>query len=142
MAMEHPPFEDVFPIEDGDFILNIPRNFRRSLLLGIRKAQAAPEEKAASGSGDGYTWKDEGEELEVIFEVAESTSKKDVKIEFRRTEVRMLKPKTQTLKLYKAVEVDGCNWSMGKAGQVILTLEKCDATPWRQPLKEVEGLYL
>ena len=21
MAMEHPPFEDVFPIEDGDFIL-------------------------------------------------------------------------------------------------------------------------
>lgn len=110
--------------------------------MGIRKAQAAPEEKAASGSGDGYTWKDEGEELEVIFEVPESTSKKDVKIEFRRTEVRMLKPKTQTLKLYKAVEVDGCNWSMGKAGQVILTLEKCDATPWRQLLKEVEGLYL
>ena len=106
------------------------------------KAQAAPEEKAASGSGDGYTWKDEGEELEVIFQVPESTSKKDVKIEFRRTEVRMLKPKTQTLKLYKAVEVDGCNWSMGKAGQVILTLEKCDATPWRQLLKEVEGLYL
>lgn len=104
------------------------------------KAQAA-EEKAASGTGDGYTWKDEGEELEVVFQIPPSTGKKDVKIEFRRQEIRMLKPEVKTLKLYKAVDIDGCSLTLG-SGQIVVTLEKCAAEPWPQLLKEVEGLYL
>ncbi|CAK9073441.1 NudC domain-containing protein 1 [Durusdinium trenchii] len=104
------------------------------------RAQAGAEHPA-SGSGDGYTWKDEEEELEVILEVPEGTTKKDVKIDFRREEVRILKPKTLTLKLFKSVEVDGCSWTMGK-GQIVITLEKSEAAPWPQLLKELEGLYL
>eukprot|EP00435_Cladocopium_sp_Y103_P043267 s2016_g12.t1 len=110
--------------------------------LADTAAQAAAEEKAASGTGDGYTWKDEGEELEVVFQIAPSTGKKDVKIEFRRQEIRMLKPEVKTLKLYKAVEIDGCSWTLGSPGQIVVTLEKCADQPWPQLLKEVEGLYL
>ena len=47
----------------------------------------------------------------------------------------------KTLKLYKAVNIDGCSWTLG-SGQIVVTLEKCAAEPWPQLLKEVEGLYL
>ena len=50
---------------------------------------------------DGYSgWagpQDEGEELEVVFQIPPSTGKKDVKIEFRRQEIRMLKPEVNGL---------------------------------------------
>ncbi|CAE7516983.1 trmA [Symbiodinium pilosum] len=73
-------------------------------------------DQRAEGVGDGYVWKDDGEELEVLLDVPESTSKRDVKIEFRRQEVRVSKPTSLTLKLFKNVEVDGCSWTMGKPG--------------------------
>lgn len=98
------------------------------------QAGGYPEDKPASGVGDGYTWKDEGEELEIILECPEGTSKKDVKIEFKRQEVRVVKPKSLSLKLFKAVEVDGCSWTMGKPGQIVITLEKSSASPWAQLL--------
>jgi hypothetical protein len=51
---------------------------------------------------DGYSgWtgpQDEGEELEVVFQIPPSTGKKDVKIEFRRQEIRMLKPEVNVWK--------------------------------------------
>ena len=54
---------------------------------------------------------------------------------------RVWKSKAKTLKLYKAVDIDGCSWTLG-SGQIVVTLEKCAAEPWPQLLKEVEGLYL
>mmetsp|Transcript_66268 Transcript_66268/g.194361 ORF Transcript_66268/g.194361 Transcript_66268/m.194361 type:complete len:316 (+) Transcript_66268:96-1043(+) len=98
------------------------------------KAQATLSDAPASGEGEGYTWKDEGEELEVIVQVPAGTAKKDVKVEFKRQEVKFSKPVALSLKLFKQVEVDGCNWSMGKDGQVVLTLEKGAAAPWPQLL--------
>ena len=40
------------------------------------RAQAEAE-KPASGCGDGYAWKDEGEELEVILDIPDGINKKD-----------------------------------------------------------------
>lgn len=96
------------------------------------RAQAgASSENFASGQGDGYSWKDEPEELEVLVHVEAGTSKKDVKIEFKKQEIRISKPVSLSLKLLKPVDVDGCNWTLGN-GQLILTLEKATAQPWPQ----------
>jgi len=92
--------------------------------------QGADPDKPASGEGAGYTWKDEGEEIEIILLVPEGTSKKDVKVDFKRQEVRVSKPSQMSLKLHKTVEVDGCSWTMGRPGQVVITLEKESAAPW------------
>jgi len=97
------------------------------------KAQEGGPEKPASGAGDGYTWRDEDEELEVEVEVEKGTSKKDVKVEFRKQEVRMTKPKTLNLKLFEQIDVDGCNWTIGD-GKIVLTLGKANPAPWPQLL--------
>lgn len=98
------------------------------------KAQegAAPD-APASGAGDGYTWRDEDDELEVEVQIEKGTSKKDVKVQFLKQEVRMTKPVTLSLKLFKQVDVDGCNWTMGD-GKVVLTLGKATPAPWPQLL--------
>lgn len=98
------------------------------------KAQeGAGNGEPASGAGDGYTWRDEAEELEIVVQVEKGTTKKDVKVEFRKQEVRMTKPLTLSLKLFERVDTDGCNWTMGD-GTVVLTLEKASAAPWPQLL--------
>eukprot|EP00933_Yihiella_yeosuensis_P050412 TRINITY_DN481_c0_g1_i1.p1 TRINITY_DN481_c0_g1~~TRINITY_DN481_c0_g1_i1.p1 ORF type:complete len:130 (+),score=30.96 TRINITY_DN481_c0_g1_i1:179-568(+) len=99
-------------------------------------AQAGGVDKPAEGEGEGYSWQDQGEELEVLLKIPEGTTKKDVKIEFRRDEIRISKPGILNLKLFKPVEVDGCSWTMGKSGQVVITLEKATAAPWPQLLHE------
>lgn len=85
----------------------------------------------ASGEGDGYTWRDEAAEMEVVVRIAKETTKKDVKVEFRRQEIRITKPVSMSLKLFKPIEMDGCNWTMGD-GQLVLTLEKACGEPWPQ----------
>merc|ERR1711865_323433 len=112
--------------------------------MGEQQSSLSPEDHAAaqasgggdtaaSGEGVGYSWRDQGEEMEIILRVDESTTKKDVKIEFKRQEVRVTKPVSLTLKLFETVDVDGCTWTMGK-GQVVITLEKGAAEPWPQLL--------
>lgn len=99
------------------------------------EAQLSADGKPAGGECDEYEWRDQGEELEVVLKVPEGTSKKDVKIEFKRQELRVLKPTPFTLKLHKPVQLDGCMWTMGKPGQVTITLEKESASPWLQLLE-------
>mmetsp|Transcript_42155 Transcript_42155/g.68280 ORF Transcript_42155/g.68280 Transcript_42155/m.68280 type:complete len:328 (-) Transcript_42155:89-1072(-) len=93
-------------------------------------AQASGADKPASGEADGYSWQDQGEELEILLQVPEGTGKKDVKVEFKRQEIRVLKPAPLSLKLFAAVEIDGCSWTMGGPGQVIITLEKDSKAAW------------
>jgi len=98
-----------------------------------RAQEGAGPSAPASGTGDGYTWRDENDELEVVVQVNKGTGKKDVKVEFRKQEVRVTKPVSLSLKLFKPVDVDGCNWTLGD-GTIILTLEKASAAPWPQLL--------
>jgi len=96
-------------------------------------AQMQADEKPAEGEGEGYAWKDQGEEVEIVVAIEKGTTKKDVKVDFKRQEVRVTKPVEKTLKLFAPVEVDGCNWTLGD-GQIVLTLEKADGKPWPQLL--------
>jgi len=98
------------------------------------KAQAgAVPYVLASGAGHGYTWRDEAEELEVEIPIEKGTTKKDVKVQFLKQEVRMTKPLTLSLKLFERIDVDGCNWTIGD-GKVVLTLGKATPEPWPQLL--------
>jgi len=98
------------------------------------KAQEnAGSNQPASGAGDGYTWRDEDEELEVEIQVEKGTSKKDVKVQFLKQEVRMTKPLSLSLKLFERIDVDACNWTMGD-GKIVLTLGKATPAPWSQLL--------
>lgn len=98
-----------------------------------RAQKYAVPDKPAEGAGDGYTWQDQGEEVEICVKVENGTTKKDIKVDFKKAEVRITKPLALSLKLFKAVDPDGCNWTMGK-GQLILTLEKASAEAWPQLL--------
>mmetsp|Transcript_15216 Transcript_15216/g.35951 ORF Transcript_15216/g.35951 Transcript_15216/m.35951 type:complete len:320 (-) Transcript_15216:90-1049(-) len=98
-----------------------------------RAQESAGPSMPASGAGDGYTWRDEDDALEVVVQVAKGTGKRDVKVEFRKQEVRVTKPLSLSLKLFKPVDVDGCNWTLGD-GTIILTLDKAAAAPWPQLL--------
>merc|ERR1719329_1982547 len=89
----------------------------------------AGQPQAADGQGDGYTWKDDGGDIEISVAVEKGTAKKDVKVEFRKQEVRVLKPVEHTFKLHAAIDVDGCNWTIGD-GSLILTMEKCSDGAW------------
>eukprot|EP00929_Paragymnodinium_shiwhaense_P008029 TRINITY_DN111952_c0_g1_i1.p1 TRINITY_DN111952_c0_g1~~TRINITY_DN111952_c0_g1_i1.p1 ORF type:complete len:344 (-),score=77.85 TRINITY_DN111952_c0_g1_i1:157-1119(-) len=96
-------------------------------------AAQAGGDKPAGGEGEGYSWRDQGDEIEIVIAVAKGTGKKDVKLDFKRQELRLAKPVEMTLKLFKAIEVDGCNWTLGDA-QLIVTVEKADNRPWPQLL--------
>lgn len=78
-----------------------------------------------SGETEHYSWKDQGEEIEILVKIEKGTAKRDVKVEFKRKEIVISKPLKLSLKLFKTVETDGCNWTLGD-GQLVLTLEKSD----------------
>eukprot|EP00747_Dinoflagellata_sp_TGD_P068230 gnl/TRDRNA2_/TRDRNA2_155627_c0_seq1.p1 gnl/TRDRNA2_/TRDRNA2_155627_c0~~gnl/TRDRNA2_/TRDRNA2_155627_c0_seq1.p1 ORF type:complete len:285 (+),score=63.97 gnl/TRDRNA2_/TRDRNA2_155627_c0_seq1:97-855(+) len=97
------------------------------------QASASDDGKPACGEGEGYTWKDEGEEVEIVVAIEKGTTKRDVKVDFKRQELRISKPISITLKLFKPVEVDGCSWTISDA-KIVLTLEKVAKVPWHQLL--------
>lgn len=99
-----------------------------------RAQQTGVPGKPAEGSGDGYTWRDQGEEVEILVKIEEGATKKDIKVDFKRQEVRITKPVSLVLKLFKPVDLDGCNWTIG-TGQLILTLEKVSSEPWPKLLE-------
>lgn len=92
-------------------------------------AQAGGDSKPASGQGDGYSWKDDGGDVEILVAVEKGTVKKDVKVEFRKQEVRVIKPVAHTFKLYASVDMDGCNWTISD-GALVLTMEKASGGAW------------
>lgn len=93
------------------------------------EAQAGMKDGPAGGEGEGYSWKDEGEEVEVSVTIEKGTPKRDVKVEFKSRELRVLKPVTLNLKLHAAVEVDDCTWTLGD-GKIVVTLAKKDPQSW------------
>jgi len=105
--------------------------------------QAAQEEAGpdvpAAGEGDGYSWKDQEEDVEITVPVGE-IQKKDVKVTFKSAEVTLVAPVALSLKLFSKVDPDGCNWTLS-GGALILSLEKKVATAWPRLLSD-DGLQL
>jgi len=47
----------------------------------------------------------------------------------------MTKPIALLLKLFRPVQIDGCNWTFD-ARRVVITLEKCKDEPWSRLVQE------
>jgi hypothetical protein len=110
---------------------------------------------AALGEVDGYFLSEEPYSLEVLVKVPKGTTMKDVKVEFRTQEIRVIKPVTLPwlklgvrhayLKLYYSADGDVCHWTVGD-GQIVITLVKCGhslqalkARPWSQLISSEEA---
>mmetsp|Transcript_19754 Transcript_19754/g.67278 ORF Transcript_19754/g.67278 Transcript_19754/m.67278 type:complete len:327 (-) Transcript_19754:276-1256(-) len=98
---------------------------------GVQRLDAggAPPE----GQGEGYQWTQEDEDVEVVVQLPESTTKRDVKVKFEARGVHVEGPggfSKTLLPLHAAVRRDGCSWTLAPGGALTLTLEKVDEQPW------------
>lgn len=97
-----------------------------------QRSSQAPADNV-SGSGEGYTWQDSQEDVEITV-LSPSVNKKDVKVMFKRRSVEVKAPVQMSLELYAAVDNDSCSWVLCKEG-IRLTLPKDQETSWPQLLK-------
>lgn len=93
-----------------------------------------PKEPPQAGTGEGYSWTQQADELEVTIPVGDGVKKKDVRISFGAKELRMEAPKRIVLPLSGAIEADGCGWTISD-GNVVVTLEKKDGKLWDKLLR-------
>jgi len=88
---------------------------------------SAEDMATQGGSGDGYTWKQDGEEVEVTVPMVSGTRGKEVKVSFKSDSVKISVPSRDnfelTLDLYTRVSVDDCTWSLSD-NNLVLTMEK------------------
>jgi len=87
----------------------------------------------ASGEEDGYSWKDTGDEVEVLIPITKGVNKKDVKVEFKKREIRVVKPVALSLKLSQDIVLDGCFFTLND-GQIVVSLEKASPSSWTRLL--------
>jgi len=109
--------------------------FQRSIMPEEHAAAQAiglPDTEV-SGEEDGYSWKDTGDEVEVLIPIAKGVSKKDVKVEFKKREIRVVKPVALSLKLSQDIVLDGCFFTLSD-GQIVASLEKASPSPWKRLL--------
>lgn len=93
-----------------------------------------PEEEDPSG----YSWNQNGEEIQVSFKLSEKATKKDIKVAFKASSIEVLAHGEKLLdgNLDGKVEVDECTWCLAQGGselQVMLT--KKDEAKWKTLLK-------
>merc|ERR1712232_1490869 len=96
---------------------------------GIPATPAGGVDKKMSGDEDGYSWKQELEELEVYIPVEAGLTKKEIKIEFTKKALIMTAPRELKIELSQQIEPMGCGWTMAD-GKVTATLEKIDRGYW------------
>eukprot|EP00929_Paragymnodinium_shiwhaense_P110672 TRINITY_DN7785_c0_g1_i1.p1 TRINITY_DN7785_c0_g1~~TRINITY_DN7785_c0_g1_i1.p1 ORF type:complete len:151 (-),score=71.55 TRINITY_DN7785_c0_g1_i1:154-606(-) len=98
-------------------------------------ATNASSDKKMKGEGDGYSWKQEQEELEVYIPFEGSLTKKDIKIEFTKKALIMEAPNKLKIELEQPIEPMGCGWTMAD-GKITATLEKATKGYWSDLVKK------
>jgi len=106
------------------------------------EAHAAAQEAVSNNSGlteevdeGDYKYTQDEDDIEITFPIGTDVTKRDVKIEFLRRELRVTKPISFSIKLWKLVDVDGCSWTMGD-GKVKISLQKQGGGHWPQLAQE------
>jgi len=93
---------------------------------GRSGGMSAEDMATQGGEGDGYSWKQDGEEVEVTVKIPEGTRGKEIKVEFKPETVwvKIISKDFQILlPLFAKVSTDDCTWSVVDGGLVI-TMEK------------------
>jgi len=115
--------------KDGGYDNASSQDVPKNVAEMVASQAAAPDVKG--GSGDGYSWTQQPDEVEICVDVPAGTTKKDVKMLFKVKELSMEAPSHLKLQLHNAVDPDGCGWTLSK-GQVVVTLEKKEVGMWPQ----------
>jgi hypothetical protein len=86
---------------------------------------------AAVGTGDGYNWKQDADELEVSVSVPNSVTRAQVKVLFQPRTLRVEHAGVVLVegRLAGACRPEGSTWTLDR-GRVVVTLEKADSRPW------------
>ena len=84
---------------------------------------SAEELSSRGGEGDGYTWSQEADEVEILFELPAGTAAKDVAVRFLPDKVVLTAPVSQQLALFARAVPDDCSWQLSD-GKLLLTLGK------------------
>ncbi|CAK0900586.1 unnamed protein product, partial [Prorocentrum cordatum] len=89
-----------------------------------------PVDDAAEKAEDGYTWSQQGEEVQITFRLDKPATKKDVKVNFKPTGLTVAVGDSTLLDgtLGGKVDTDDCAWCLASAGselQVCVFKRKC-----------------
>jgi len=90
----------------------------------------------AGGETEAFTWKQDGDEVEVSVIVPGSATKADVKVAIAAKKLRVEHAGTALVdgQLAAACLPEGSTWTLSK-GRVVVSLEKADPRPWPSLLK-------
>jgi len=97
-----------------------------------------PVDDAAEKAEDGYSWSQQGDDVQITFKLDKPAAKRDVKVNFKPSELTVAVGNSTLLEgaLGGKVETDECTWCLASAGaelQVMLT--KKEAKDWNTLLK-------
>ena len=105
-------------------------NLRHQANDGRVGGMSAEEIATKGGSGDGYTWKQDNEEVEVTVPVPEGTRGKEIKVAFKPSSVKVTVPSKDNFELsfdlFANVSTDDCTWSLSD-GSLVITMEKASS---------------
>lgn len=101
--------------------------------------RAPSSEDATEKAEDGYSWSQQGEEVQITFKLDRPAAKKDVKVDFKPSGLTVAVGSSTLLDgaLGGKVETDECTWCLASAGaelQVMLT-KKEEKENWKTLLK-------
>eukprot|EP00037_Helgoeca_nana_P001303 m.26175 g.26175 ORF g.26175 m.26175 type:complete len:348 (+) comp11679_c0_seq1:191-1234(+) len=101
------------------------QNAAHQAVDGRTGGMSAEELTNIGGDGEGYTWSQDPEELEVTVAVPAGTKSKAVKAQFAVSSLKVAVEGGTTVEivLFGRVVPDGCSWSLSD-GNVVITLEK------------------
>jgi len=87
---------------------------------------SAEELATQGGEGDGYSWKQDPEEIEVTVPMPPGTRGKEIKVDFKPEMIKITAPSREvelSLSLFAGVSTDDSTWSLSD-GNLVLTMEK------------------
>jgi len=102
----------------------------------MRPAGAGPPQATPSGGvGEAYTWRQDGDEIELSVTVPSNATKGDIKVVFQPRAVEVEHKGTILVEgqLAGLCRPEGSTWTLSK-GRVVISLEKADPRPWQSLL--------
>mmetsp|Transcript_15874 Transcript_15874/g.45225 ORF Transcript_15874/g.45225 Transcript_15874/m.45225 type:complete len:338 (-) Transcript_15874:68-1081(-) len=98
---------------------------------GMMVPPRGPPPPQKGGQEEGYTWKQDGDELEVCVDVPREATKSQIKVSFAAKKLKVEHNQQVLLEgqLAAVCVPEGSTWTISR-GKVVISLEKSDPRPW------------
>jgi len=93
----------------------------------------------AAVEGDGFSWRQDAEEIEVSATLPNNATKTEMKVHFQRRALRIEHRGSVILEGQLALPCrpEECTWTLTK-GRIIVSMEKADSRPWPSLFSETK----